>query len=396
MSYTAASRQIVKLRPGKGKRLQTGAPWVFADEIAMDRRTRKLVAGTLVNLVDGTETLGVAAFNSGSQIAARILDVDGDARIDEGWFQRRFKSALDLRQTLFDAPFYRLIHAEADGLPGVIVDRFGDAVVVQPNAAWAEVQLEPMLAALQEVTGCDTVIVNGTSRVRKLEGLEERLDVVAGQVDGPVQVTMNGAAYLADLTAGQKTGLFFDQRPNHAFVQRLARDARVLDVFSHVGGFGLAALAGGAREVLAVDGSAPALALAEQGAAIMGVAERFQTRKSDAFDALVDLEGEVFDVVVCDPPAFAPNKKALEAGLRAYQRVARMATALVRPGGYLCLCSCSHAAGVEAFHKASTLGITRAGRSAALIHSGRAGPDHPVHSGLPETSYLKTLVFRVS
>jgi 23S rRNA (cytosine1962-C5)-methyltransferase len=190
--------------------------------------------------------------------------------------------------------------------------------------------------------------------------------------------------------------LFFDQRPNHAFVQRLSKDARVLDVFCHVGGFGLAALAGGAREVIAVDGSAPALDLATRGAEIMGVSDRFETRKSDAFDALADLEGQIFDVVICDPPAFAPNKKALDAGLRAYQRIARMAVGLVRPGGFLCLCSCSHAAGVDAFHKANTLGIARAGRQAALIHSGRAGPDHPVHSGLPETSYLKALVYRIS
>ena len=256
--------------------------------------------------------------------------------------------------------------------------------------------LDCLIPALASVTGCRTIVVNATSRVRRLEGLDERLEVVTGSLDGPVEVPMNGAIYLADLTGGQKTGLFYDQRPNHAFAQRLARDARVLDVFCHVGGFGLAALANGAREVLAVDGSAPALELAGQGAGRMGVADRFATRKSDAFEALTALEGETFDVVICDPPAFAPNKKALENGLRAYQRVARLASGLVRPGGYLVVCSCSHAAGVEAFHKASTTGIVRAGRRAVLIHSGRAGPDHPVHAGLPETSYLKALFFRIS
>ena len=206
---------------------------------------------------------------------------------------------------------------------------------------------------------------------------------------------MNGAVYLADLAGGQKTGLFYDQRPNHAFAQRLTREALVLDVFCHVGGFGLAALAVGAREVLSVDSSAPALELAVQGAEKTGVADRFTVQKSDAFDALAALEGEVFDVVICDPPAFAPNKGALDAGLRAYQRLARMASGLVRPGGFLVLCSCSHAAGVEAFHKANALGIAKAGRQAALIHSGRAGPDHPVHLGLPESSYLKALFYRV-
>lgn len=206
---------------------------------------------------------------------------------------------------------------------------------------------------------------------------------------------MNGALYLADLTGGQKTGLYYDQRPNHAFARAMARDARVLDVFSHVGGFGLAALAGGATGVLAVDSSAPALALANDAAGRMGAPDRFQTRQSDAFDALADLAGESFDMVICDPPAFAPSKSAVDAGLRAYERIARLAAVLVRPGGLLCLCSCSHAAGVEAFHKACVTGIGKAGRGGALIHSGRAGPDHPVHIGLPETGYLKALFFRL-
>ncbi|MEM7211723.1 MAG: class I SAM-dependent rRNA methyltransferase [Pseudomonadota bacterium] len=395
MSNISLSRPIVKLRPGKGRRLRTGAPWAFADEIAMDRRARKHAAGSLVQLVDGTEDLGLAAFNPDSQIAARLLDPDAGTIVDASWFEVKLRVAMAMRDTLFDAPFYRLVHAEADGFPGVVIDRFGDTVVIQPNAAWIEALLEDLIEAVQSVTGCSNVVVNATSRTRKLEGLEERLEIVRGSVPEPIEVPMNGAIYLADVTGGQKTGLFYDQRPNHAFVQRLAREGRMLDLFCHVGGFGLAALAGGAQDVLAIDGSAPALTLAEEGAKRLGVSDRLETRRSDAFDALAGLAGESFDVVVCDPPAFAPNKNALEAGLRAYQRVARMSAGLVRPGGYLVLCSCSHAAGVETFHKSNTLGIGKAGRTAALIHSGRAGPDHPVHLGLPETSYLKALVYRV-
>ena len=397
MTEPTLSLPIVKLRPGKGRRLHTGAPWVFADEIAMDRRTRKLAPGTAVNLRDGVEDLGLAAFNPESQIAARLLDPDSGAILNTDWFAGRLTRALALRETLFDAPFYRLVHAEADGLPGTVIDRFGSSIVIQPNATWVDMRLEALVEAVAETTGCETIVVNATSRIRKLEGLDERMDVVRGRIDGPVDVPMNGAVYLADLAGGQKTGLFYDQRPNHAFAQRFARDARVLDVFSHVGGFGLAALAAGARQVLAVDSSTPALELAARGAGKSGVADRFSVQKSDAFDALAALEseGETFDVVVCDPPAFAPNKGALEAGLRAYQRLARMASGLVRPGGFLVLCSCSHAAGVEAFHKANAQGIAKAGRKAALIHSGRAGPDHPVHLGLPESSYLKALFYTV-
>ncbi len=208
---------------------------------------------------------------------------------------------------------------------------------------------------------------------------------------------MNGAIYMADLANGQKTGLFFDQRPNHAFGARLAKGARVLDVFSHVGGFGLAALAAGASSAVAVDGSEAALTLARQGAEAMGVEDRFLTRRGDAFDVLSALadEGAQFDVVICDPPAFAASKKALDAGLRAYEKLARMAAPLVKEGGYLGLCSCSHAADLDKFRAASLRGLSRAGRASRLIHTGFAGPDHPIHPQLAESGYLKALFFRL-
>ena len=214
---------------------------------------------------------------------------------------------------------------------------------------------------------------------------------------GPVAVQMNGAHYLADLMGGQKTGLFFDQRENHAFAARLARGARVLDVFAHVGGFGLAALAGGAVSALAIDASAPALALAEGGAIASGFGDRFTTRQGDAFVVLeaLGVEGAQYDLVICDPPAFAPAKPALEAGLRAYERIARLAAPLVAPGGYLVLCSCSHAADLYSFRNASARGIGRGGRRGQLIHTGFAAPDHPVLPQLAESSYLKALAFRL-
>jgi len=242
------------------------------------------------------------------------------------------------------------------------------------------------------------VLKNASGRARALEGLDEAGGVLAGQVpDGPVPVPMNGATCMADLTGGQKTGIFFDQRPNHAFAARLAEGARVLDVFSHVGGFALAALAGGAAQALAVDGSAPALDLARAGAERTGVAERFEARRGDAFEVMEALgaEGARFDLVICDPPAFAPSKQALEKGLRAYERVARLAASLVAPGGYLGLCSCSHAADLGRFRTACTRGIGRAGRAGALIHTGFAGPDHPQHPHLAESGYLKALFYRL-
>ncbi len=369
---------------------------MYLNELVTDRRTSALVPGTLAVLEDPERrAMGLVALNAGSKIACRMLDRDPEAVIDRAWFEARIAAALAHREQLFDAPFYRLVHAEADGLPGVVIDRFGDAAVIQPNAAWAETLLEPLVEALVAVTGVDTVLKGAGGRARALEGLDDADAVLRGGVDGPVPVPMNGATYMADLEGGQKTGLFFDQRDNHAAVARLARGARVLDVFSHVGGFSLAALAAGAASALAVDGSAAALGLAERGAEASGVAARFETRREDAFAALEALSGEVFDVVVCDPPAFAPSKSAREAGLRAYERVARLAAPLVGQGGYLVLCSCSHAADLAAFRAACARGIGKAGRRSQIVYTGFAAPDHPLLPHLAESGYLKVLVFRL-
>ncbi len=392
-------RPVVRLRPkAEARAIRHGFPWVYADELVLDRRTNALAPGALAVLEDAERRpLGLVTVNVKSKIVARMLDRDPTAAIGRDWFVRRLSHALALRARLFDAPFYRLIHAEADGLPGVVIDRFGDAAVIQPNAAWAEAHLDDLTAALIEVTGVTAVVKNGSGRARGLEGLAEETGVIAGQIAAPVPVTMNGAVYMADLTGGQKTGLFYDQRPNHAFAARLAKGARVLDVFSHVGGFALAALAGGADSALAVDASAAALTLAGLGAAAMGVAERFATRQGDAFEVLEALgsEGARFDLVICDPPAFAPAKPALEAGLRAYERIARLAAPLVAPGGYLVLCSCSHAADLTAFRNASARGIGRGGRRGQILHTGFAGPDHPVLPQLAESGYLKSIFFRL-
>jgi 23S rRNA (cytosine1962-C5)-methyltransferase len=396
---SADLRKVVRLKPkAEARAIRHGFPWVYADELVTDRRTQSLPPGALAVLEDGERRpLGLVTVNVKSKIIARMLDRDPEAVIDESWFAARLVRALDLRERLFDAPYYRLIHAEADGLPGVVIDRFGDAAVIQPNAAWAETHIDALAAALRKVTGVTTVIKNGTGRSRSLEGLPEETTVLAGGVTAPIPVLMNGATYMADVMGGQKTGLFYDQRPNHAFAARLAKGARVLDVFSHVGGFALAALAGGAESALAVDASAPALTLATEGAAASGVADRFATRQGDAFEVLEALgaEGAQFDLVICDPPAFAPAKPALEAGLRAYERIARLAAPLVAPGGYLILCSCSHAADLSSFRNASARGIGRGGRRGQILHTGFAGPDHPLLPQLAESGYLKSLVFRL-
>lgn len=397
----APERPRVKLMPKANARaLRHGFPWVYSNELVTDRRTRKLAAGTLAVLLDEVQKpMGLVAVTPESKIIARILDRDPEAVIDQAWFAARLGRALEMRERLYQAPFYRLVHAEADGLPGIVIDRFGSACVVQPNAAWAEAHLEPLTTALAEVTGCAVILKNASGRTRGLEGLDDVNTTLLGEAPvAPVPVEMNGATYMADLTGGQKTGLFYDQRENHAFAARLVpQGGDVLDVFSHVGGFGLAMRAAGAATVTCVDGSAAALELAGQGAAASGFGESFAARQGDAFDQLTALaaEGRRFDVVICDPPAFAPSKPALEAGLRAYERVAKLAAPLVKPGGYLGLCSCSHAADLGKFRNASARGIGRSGRRGQLIHTGYAGPDHPQLPQLAESGYLKAVFFRL-
>ena len=396
-----ADRPRIRLKPKANARgLRHGFPWVYANDIVTDRRTRKIEPGALAVLEDDKRSpIALVAVNPNSKIMCRVLDRDLNTELNPDWFEDRIRGAHEMRNQLFDAPYYRLVHAEADGFPGVIVDRFGEVCVIQPNAAWAEKHLEVLADALVTVTGVQTVLKNAAGRTRALEGLDDiSLTLRGAAPDAPVPVPMNGATYMADLTGGQKTGLFYDQRPNHAFAARLVKPgARVLDVFSHVGGFSLAMLAGGAGQALAVDGSAAALDLAAQGAALSGFDDRFQSRQGDAFDVLTQFneEGAQFDVVICDPPAFAPSRQALDAGLRAYERIARLAAPLVGQGGYLGLCSCSHAADLGRFRDASARGIGRAGRQAQVIYTGFAGPDHPQLPQLAESGYLKALFFRL-
>ncbi|MGB3243024.1 MAG: class I SAM-dependent rRNA methyltransferase [Sulfitobacter sp.] len=399
-SQSPETQPVVRLLPKANARaVRHGFPWVYGNELVLDRRTKNLAPGTLAQLEDSArQPMGLVAVNPMSKIAARMLDADPAAVLDHAWFEERITRALALREKMYDAPYYRLIHAEADGMPGVVVDRFGDTCVIQPNAAWADALLETICDVLVKVTGVSNVLKNAGGRTRALEGLDDVSAVLAGSApEAAIPVPMNGALYMADLTGGQKTGLFYDQRPNHAFAAQFARGARVLDVFAHVGGFSLAALAAGATSALAVDSSVPALELANGGAQAMGCSDRFETRQGDAFDTLTALraEGAEFDLVVCDPPAFAPSRNALDAGLRAYERIARLAAPLVAEGGILGLCSCSHAADLAAFRTACVRGIGRGGRRGVLLHTGFAGPDHPQLPQLAESGYLKSLFFRL-
>ncbi|HEY4264468.1 MAG TPA: class I SAM-dependent rRNA methyltransferase [Micropepsaceae bacterium] len=392
-----SKRPIIRLKPREGRRVRAGAPWVFSNEMTMDERAKALAPGTLVGLAteDGT-VLGTGYFNPRSLIGVRML-AGADAVIDTDFFIEKFRRALVLRERFHGAPFYRLVHAEGDGLPGLVIDRFGDACVVQIATAGMERLKDPMLDALDAVIAPVSVILRNDVPSRALEGLDSHVETVRGEAPPRLAVAENGVTYFADPIGGQKSGWYYDQRENRVFMADLANTARVLDAYCYSGGFGVLAAARGATEIVGLDSSEPALKLAAEGAAANGLSERCRFVKCDVFEELERRarDGELFDIVICDPPPFAPSRKDVEAAARAYRKLARAAAGIVAPGGFLMLASCSHNMSAERFAAECAAGLARSGRRAALIREAGAGPDHPVHPMLPETAYLKTLTYSV-
>ena len=390
-------RPTLHLAPGQGRRFRAGSPWVFSNEIAMKPEYRRMEKGGLVRLEasDGAR-LGTFMFNPHSLIAARLLDRNPNAEIDFAWVWRRLEIAIELRAKVCDSPFHRLVHAEADGLPGLIIDRYDDVAVLQANSAGMD-RLTPLIVrALRELLPLRAIVARNDAAARKHEGLEEDIAPLHGDAAATV-VEEGGVRFPVDPLGGQKTGWFFDQRPNRDRVAALASGARVLDVFCHVGAFGLRCAGAGAEAVTLVDSSAPALLHAQQAAELNGLAGRVTTLRDDAFEALARLggTGERFDIVVCDPPAFAKSRKDAEVGLRAYGLMTRLAAPLVTPGGFLFVASCSHHAPLDSWSAQIGFGLHRARRDGQILFTGGAGADHPVHPHLPETAYLKAQLLRL-
>ena len=385
------SHKSIRLKPKEGRRARAGAPWIFSNEIAMDAAAKSLPPGSLVNVIgDDGRNFGTGYFNPKSLIAVRLLDPASDARIDTDFFERHLQRAAAIRDALYERPFYRLVHAEGDGLPGLTVDRFADTAVAQITTAGMEALTEPMIAALEKTIAPANVILRNDAPSRALEGLSEYVSVGEAR---RIALEENGVRYFADLAGGQKTGWYYDQRDNRAFMAKLARGQSVLDAYCYTGGFGIAAAKAGAREVVCLDSSAAALTLAEDAGAANGVSCKFV--KTDVFEELERLAAnrETFDIVIADPPPFVRARKDLEPGAKAYRKLARLAASVVAPRGFLLLASCSHNISPERFAQECAAGIARADRRCALIRQAGAASDHPVHPLLPETAYLKTLVY---
>ncbi|MCZ4281609.1 class I SAM-dependent rRNA methyltransferase [Kiloniella laminariae] len=389
-------RPTIRLKPKSQRRLLNGYPWVFSNEIEVTPGTKELPAGTVVRIEahDG-QSLGTAIYNRLPLISARLLSNNAKAIIDEDFFAAILSQALSLREKLFDRPYYRLIHAEADGIPGTIIDRYGDTLVLQVNTAGIENLLPALLGALDRVLAPTNVLLRNDTPSRLQEGLECYDKVVKGQLSGPIKVIEHNATFFAELQDGQKTGWFFDQRDNRVLAAQFARDADVLDCYSFAGGFTVQAALAGAKSVTTVDRSQSALDLATMAATENGVLDRCNFIKAEVFSQLAKFaqEQKTFDLVIVDPPAFVKNRKDLQQGAKGYRKLARLAAQLVNPGGYLVIASCSHHMDIENFAEQVRKGLLDATRQSRLLYTRGAGPDHPVHPFLPESEYLKLQLY---
>lgn len=391
-------RPVIRIQPGRHKRVRGGHPWVFSNEIEMTGEAKDLAPGTIVSLVDaGGGAIGTAMFNPQPLISARLLSREMGVDINADWLADRIARASTLRNRFFDRPYYRLVNAEADGLPGLIIDQYSDVCVVQLNTAGMEALGSEIVTALQQTLSPVGIVIQRNGKIRQLEGLNGSLPEIVGTVSSPLTILENGMDYLVDVTGGQKTGWFFDHRENRARAASLSVGRRMADIYCYLGGFGLQAAAAGATEVVCVDRSQHALDLAARTAKGSGLENRCRFEKSEAFTALEQLseKGEKFDVVVADPPAFVKSKKDLKPGARGYRKLARLAAEIVESDGILCIASCSYHIDVSNFAEQVGRGIRDAGRTSLVFQLTGAGPDHPVHPHLPESSYLKCLFLQL-
>jgi len=391
------------LKAGREKSVRRRHPWVFSG--AVERVDGAPEPGESVLVKAAGQPVAVAAYSPASQICARVWTFDTKTRVDAGFFEARVAEAVRLRALLPAAGHtnaMRLVHGESDGLPGVVVDRYADVLVAQFLSAGAERWRDAILDALVAATGCEAVFERSDADVRRLEGLEARVGwarpaggAAGGRDAGRCPILEHGLQFRVDVAAGQKTGFFLDQRDNRQRVRALAAGREVLDAFSYTGGFAVAALAGGAAHVTAVESSASAVEVARENAAANGLdPARLDLRQADVFAYQRQLrdEGRRFDLVVLDPPKFAPTAAQAKNAARAYKDINLLALGLLRPGGLLATFSCSGGVSAEFFQSIVAGAAADAGVEARILERFSAAADHPVALGFPEGEYLKGLL----
>ena len=395
-----AALPTLKLRKNEERRLRAGHAWIYSNEVDTAATPLKgLAPGAQVTVLDSRDKpLGSAFVNPNTLICGRLYTRDADRPLEASLIVHRLNVALSLRERLFPTPHYRLVYGDSDGLPGLVVDRYDDVLVAQFGTAGMEALRDEVIGALVKVLKPRGILLRNDGGVRALEQLPEEVVVAYGDVPDTVELVENGVSFVAPVKEGQKTGWFYDHRDNRARLMALANGARVLDVFSYVGGWGVQAAAAGAKEVVCVDASAPALAFVQDNAARNGVGDRVSVRQGDAFvqmKALLD-EGERFDIVVIDPPAFIKRRKDAEQGLTAYRRANELAMRLLARDGLLVSGSCSmHLSREDLMNVVRATG-RQVDRHVQVIAQGGQGGDHPVLPAVPETDYLKAIFARVT
>ncbi len=392
----------VRIRRGEGRSLKAGGMWIYDNEIEEVRGTYENGDIVTVEDFDGY-VLGYGFFNPRSRLAVRILSRDKNAVIDEAFIEMRVRNAWEYRKQTVDTKSCRLIFGEADFLPGIVVDKFSDVLVVESLALGID-RLKPLiLDALRRVLAEDQIPIRGIyersdAKVRLLEGMERFKGFIGEPFDTNVEIEENGVRYLVDVKDGQKTGFFLDQKYNRLAIQRLCRGKRVLDCFTHTGSFALNAAVAGASQVIGVDASEAAIEMARRNAGLNGVLDVAEFRCADVFELLPQMEkaGESFDVVILDPPAFTKSRNSVKNAVKGYREINARGLRLVRDGGFLATCSCSHFMTPELFAKTIREAAAGAHRRLRQVEFRTQAADHPILWAGDETSYyLKFYIFQV-
>ena len=389
----------LRLKANAERRLRAGHLWVYSNEVdvaATPLNGFQPGDQAILEMANG-KPLGIVGVSPNNLICARLLSRDTGHTLDKSLLVHRIQVALSLRERLFEQPCYRLVYGDSDFLPGLVVDRFGDHLVVQLASATMERNKDAVIEALVQVLKPRGILFKNDSSARDAEGLERYVDTAFGVVPEWVDLEENGVKFQAPVLEGQKTGWFYDHRMNRARLAPYVKGKRVLDLFSYIGGWGVQAAAFGASEVFCVDASAFALDGVERNAALNGVAETVTCVEGDVFAALKELKAaeERFDVVVADPPAFIKRKKDLKNGEAAYRRLNEMAMRMLNKDGILVSASCSMHLPEDDLQNILLQSARHLDRNLQMLERGAQGPDHPVHPAIPETRYIKSLTCRI-
>ena len=395
---TSTNLPVLILKRNEQRRLAAGHLWIYSNEV--DTRKTPLSGfepGSLAAIQSSVgKTLGIGYVNPHSLICARLLTRRPRIEIDAAFYERRLRSALQLRESLFEHPNYRLVYGESDGLPGLVIDRYGDVLVVQITTAGMEAVRELLLDVLNRVLAPKCILLRNDTPVRALEGLSQEVEII-GEAPETVTLEEGGVQFEVPLTAGQKTGWFYDQRSNRTAMHKYVKNKRVLDVFSYIGAWGLQAAAAGASEVCCVDSSPVAQSFLEKNAAANGLVDKVRHETGDAFDVLKSMreDKQRFDVVIVDPPAFIKRRKDIKTGEQGYARLNQLALQVLAPDGILISCSCSMHLAAERLQSILYQSARKQGRQMQILERGFQTLDHPVHPAIAETAYLKAFYCRV-